>query len=127
ILFLDPETHQVRSYPGNYTAFAEARRQEAEQQREAWVRQQEYINRVRSDVGRLKGEARAIERSTTPRQPGVRVLARKKAALAKAREKKLERFLESEERVEKPRPRWGLKLDFGEAPRSEARRVGKCQ
>src|SRR5690606_11943002 len=56
------------------------------------------------------------ERSTTPRQPGVRVLARKKAALAKAREKKLERFLESEERVEKPRPRWGLKLDFGEAP-----------
>src|SRR5690606_1519291 len=33
ILFRDPETHQVRSYPGNYTAFAEARRQEAEQQR----------------------------------------------------------------------------------------------
>jgi len=116
ILFLDPETHQVRSYPGNYTAFAAARQQEAEQQREAWVRQQEYINRVRGDIGRLKGEAQAIERSTTPRQPGVRVLARKKAALAKAREKKLERFLESDERVEKPRPRWGLKLDFGEPP-----------
>jgi ATP-binding cassette subfamily F protein 3 len=46
----------------------------------------------------------------------VRRLARKKAGLAKSRERKLERFLESDERVEKPRQDWSLKLDLGEPP-----------
>src|SRR5690606_40970275 len=62
-----------------------------------------FRSRVAADVARLKGEALAIERSTTPRQPGIRKYARRKAAVAKAREKKLDRYLASEERVEKPR------------------------
>jgi ATP-binding cassette subfamily F protein 3 len=46
----------------------------------------------------------------------LRVLARKKAAVAKSRERKLERYMESDERVEKPKAQWWLKLDFGQAP-----------
>ena len=46
----------------------------------------------------------------------MRKLARKKARLAKSRERKLERYMELEERVEKPRQQWWLKLDFGPAP-----------
>lgn len=49
-------------------------------------------------------------------QPSIRKFAKKKAQLAKSREKKLERYLESDERVEKPRQHWNLKLDFGPAP-----------
>lgn len=115
-LYLDPETRTLLSYAGGYSDFAAARAHERVLHREAWVRQQEYVGRVRQDIARLKGEALTIERGTTPRQPGVRKLAKKKARIAKSREKKLDRYLASEERVEKPRPQWGLKLDFGPPP-----------
>ncbi|HUP28047.1 MAG TPA: ABC-F family ATP-binding cassette domain-containing protein [Chloroflexia bacterium] len=118
ILYLDPESHSIRSYTGNYTDFAEAREHEAQLHKEAWTRQQEYVAQVELDIARLKGEARAIELSTTPRQPGVRKLARKKARVGKSRERKLERYMESEERVEKPKQQWWLKLDFGSTPPS---------
>ncbi|HUZ00579.1 MAG TPA: ABC-F family ATP-binding cassette domain-containing protein [Thermomicrobiaceae bacterium] len=116
VLFLDPASHRVLSYPGDYTNFAEARAREAAAVREAWATQEKYVGRVASDIARLKGEALAIERGTTPRQPGVRRLARKKAGLAKSRERKLERFLADDARVDKPRPQWELKLDFGPPP-----------
>ena len=116
VLYLDPESHRVQSYPGGYSDFAEARAREAAALREAYVTQEKYVGRVASDIARLKGEALAIERGTTPRQPGVRRLARKKAGLAKSRERKLERFLSDESRVDKPRPQWELKLDFGPPP-----------
>lgn len=116
ILYLDPTTGTLKSYAGNYSAFAAARIHEQEAQVETYKRQQEYIERVEYDIARLKGEAVAIERSTTPRQPGVRKLAKKKAKLAKSREKKLERYLESDDRVEKPKQHWKIKLDFGLPP-----------
>jgi ATP-binding cassette subfamily F protein 3 len=116
ILYLDLETHTVRSYEGNYSAFEEAREREYEQHLEAWRRQQEYVEKVQRNISAVKSGARSMELSTTPRQPGLRRLARKKAALAKSREKKLERYMESNDRVDKPKPAWWLKLDFGPAP-----------
>lgn len=116
ILYLDPKTHRLLSYPGNYSDFAAAREHEAAVQQATWVQQEKYVQQVASDVARLKGEALAIEKGTTPSQPHVRRLARKKAGLAKSRERKLGRFLESDEKVEKPRQEWSLKLDLGEAP-----------
>ena len=118
ILYLDPDTHAVRSYEGNYSSFEEARDREYEQQVEAWRRQQEYVQKVQRNISSIKSGARSMELSTTPRQPGLRRLARKKAALATSREKKLERYMESDERVDKPKPSWWLKLDFGPAPAS---------
>jgi len=126
LLYLDPETREVRSYTGGYSDFAEARRHEGELQADAWRRQEEYVGRVRSDVGRLKSEARAIEVNTTPRQPGVRRHARRKAAVAKSRERKLERYLASDERVERPRQRWAINLDFG-APPPGGRVMVRCE
>jgi ATPase subunit of ABC transporter with duplicated ATPase domains len=116
VLYLDPAAKAVKRYPGNYTSFAAARALEREHQAGQWKRQQEYIGRVSQDIARLKGEALAIEKSTTPRQPGLRVYARRKAAVAKAREKKLDRYLASDERVDKPKSAWGLKLDFAPGP-----------
>ena len=116
ILYLDPESRQLRSYTGGYTAFALARAHERELQADAWRRQQEYVGRVRADIGRLKSEARSIENSTTARQPGLRKFARRKAAVAKSRERKLERYLASDERVERPKQRWPINLQFGPPP-----------
>jgi ATP-binding cassette subfamily F protein 3 len=119
ILYLDPESHTVRRYPGNYSAFAAARARERENQLERWKTQQAYVDQVSADIAALKDKALAIERATTSRQPNVRRLARKMAGVAISRERKLERYLESDGRVKKPRPTWGLKLDFG-APTSRS-------
>jgi ATP-binding cassette, subfamily F, member 3 len=116
ILYLDPETRSIHSYRGGYSAFADARAHEHALQEATWRRQQDYVERVQRDVGRMKSEARSIEVSTTARQPGLRKFARRKAALAKSRERKLERFLESDERVERPKLRWPINLDFGPPP-----------
>jgi ATP-binding cassette, subfamily F, member 3 len=43
--------------------------------------------------------------------------SKKVARTAKVRERKLERLLESEEKIERPERQWHLKLDFGETPR----------
>jgi ATP-binding cassette subfamily F protein 3 len=116
ILYLDPASRSVRSYRGGYSDFARARAHERELQEKAWQTQQDYVQRVRRDITRLKSEARSIETSTTARQPGLRKFARRKAAVALSREKKLERYLDSDERVEQPRARWPINLDFGPPP-----------
>jgi ATP-binding cassette subfamily F protein 3 len=116
VLYLDPRTHSVSSYRGGYSDFAAARAHERTLQEDTWRRQQDYVSRVQRDIGRLKSEARSIEQSTTARQPGLRKFARKKAAVAKSRENKLERYLDSDERVDKPALHWPINLDFGTPP-----------
>jgi ATP-binding cassette subfamily F protein 3 len=116
ILYLDSETRTVKSYTGNYSDFTAARAHEHALHVETWKQQQEYVAKVESDIARLRGQALSVELSTTPSQPTIRRIAKKVAKKAKSRERKLERYLESDERVEKPRSRWGLKLDFGPPP-----------
>jgi ATP-binding cassette subfamily F protein 3 len=48
----------------------------------------------------------------------VQSVARGVAQKAKAREKRLDRYLESDERVEKPKQAWQMKVDFGDLPES---------
>lgn len=116
VLYLDPVVGTVKSYTGNYSDFEAEREREHEAHVETWKRQQEYVEHTRQDIQSKKSSALSLERSTSPRQPGLRVLARKKAALAKSRERKLERYMEADERVEKPKSQWLLKLDFGPVP-----------
>ena len=117
ILDLDPETHTIRAYKGNYSAFLEQYLKEQEKQLAVYRDQQAEIKRVRQDIARAKEQSRQVEITTTSRQPGVRRIAKKVAKKALSREKKLERYLESDERVEKPNESWQMKLDFGEEVR----------
>ncbi len=112
ILELDANTHGVTAYAGNYTAYFTQVLNKREKQLSAFRMQQAEIRRMKQDVARTKEQARHVEITTTPRQPGVRRIAKKVAAKAKAREHKLERYLESDERVDKPKPSWQLKLEF---------------
>ena len=116
VLYLDPVVGTIKSYTGNYSDFEAEREREYEAHVETWKRQQEYVEHTRQDIQAKKSSALSLERSTSPRQPGLRVLARKKAALAKSRERKLERYMELDERVDKPKSQWLLKLDFGPVP-----------
>jgi ATP-binding cassette, subfamily F, member 3 len=118
VLVLDPQTRMLRTYAGNYTAYLEQSLAEYERHWEAYKQQETEIRRMKQDIARTMEQSRSVERSTTPRQPNVRRLAKKVATKAKSREKKLDRYLESDERVEKPRQSWQMKVEFGALPES---------
>jgi len=118
ILDLEPQTHTVVEYVGNYSDYIEAWERDRRKQWARWREQQMEIRRVREDIGRTRNQALSVEQTTTSRQPGPRRIAKKVAKKAKARERKLERYLESQERVEKPVRSWRMKLDFEATPRS---------
>ena len=94
VVYLDPQTHTMRGYPGNYTAYLEQSLVEHERQLDAYKQQEAEIRRMKQDIARTMEQSRSVERSTTPRQPNVRRLAKKVAKKAKSREKKLDRYLE---------------------------------
>jgi ATP-binding cassette subfamily F protein 3 len=122
ILDLNPETHTIREYTGNYSEYLEQFLSERQKQWDVYRDQVAEIRRMKQDIARTKQQALQVELSTTPRQPHVRRIAKKVAVKALAREKKLERFLESEEIVEKPKPSWQLKLDFA-TPEHQSRDI----
>lgn len=112
ILDLDPITHTIHQYKGNYSDYLD--QYLAEQERlDALYRDQVYqIQKMRRDIQRTKQQSLHVELTTTSRQPGVRRIAKKVARKAKSREKKLERYQESDDRVEKPKLSWQMKLEF---------------
>ena len=97
---------QARSYAGSYGDYAEARAAERERQRAQWRDQQDYVAEVADNIERLKRFAQVAPHS---------IGARKLGRAAKARERKLERYVESDERVAEPRQSWGVRLDLGAA------------
>ena len=112
ILDLNPVTHTIRSYAGNYTDYLEQYLKEQDKKLSAYRDQEAEIKRMRQDIARTKEQARHVEITTTARTPGVRRIAKKVAKKALSREKKLDRYLESEDRVGKPKPSWQMKLEF---------------
>ena len=114
ILDLNMDTHTLREYSGNYTAYIEQVQAEHEKQQAAFQDQVAEIRRIKTDIQRTKQQSLGVELSTTPRQPGVRRIAKKVARKALSREHKLERYLESDERVEKPTAGWQMKENFFE-------------
>lgn len=114
VLELDSSTHNVKSYEGNYSEYLDAKEKEWNKQWDAYRDQETEIRRMKDDINRTKQQALHVEMTTTPRQPGVRRIAKKVAVKAKSREKKLDRYLNSEDRVERPMPKWGIKLDLAQ-------------
>ena len=115
ILDLDPNTLSLREYSGNYTDYLEQYLNEQEKQWSAYKDQVYEIRRMKQDIARQRESAMAIHRATTARQPGARVYAKKAMKRAKSREKKMERYIGSDERVEKPAQSWHMKLNFDDS------------
>jgi ATPase subunit of ABC transporter with duplicated ATPase domains len=112
ILELDAIEHTLAEYAGNYSDYALAKKRAWEKQWGAWKDQQAEIRRLEADVRKTKQQAQHTERATT--NDHARRLAKKVAKKAKARERRLQRLLGSDEQVEKPKRQWQLKADFAD-------------
>ncbi|MCC6790199.1 MAG: ABC-F family ATP-binding cassette domain-containing protein [Thermomicrobiales bacterium] len=110
IIELDDVTHSARLYTGNYSDYLTAKRRAAEAHAEAFERQQREIARIERDVRAVASHAAKTENETT--NDYLRGRSKKVARTAKVRERKLERLLDSTERIDKPGRRWGLALDL---------------
>ena len=115
ILAIDPASGTLTRYAGNYTAYAQQHSRERERQRALYRTEQAVMARMRHDIARTREQARQVERSTTPRAPNVRRLAKKVARKAGSREKKLERYRNDPARAQRPTDGWRVKVEFGEA------------
>jgi ATP-binding cassette subfamily F protein 3 len=130
VVYLDPPTHTVRSYAGNYSDYLEQSLAEREKQWAEYRDQQDEIRRMQQDIARMKARAAKSEWSASSVKRGggmmklkgfkdyTQSIAKGVAKKAKSREKKLDRYVESDERVEKPKQAWQLKVDFGDLPES---------
>jgi len=128
ILEMDPHQKSVREYPGNYTDYLVQRETEIEKQWAAYADQRQEIQRMRQDIARVKAQAAFTERQASSIRiggPDMKLkgykdyqhgIAKKVAKKAKAREKRLERYLESDERVESPNRSPQIRIQFGETP-----------
>jgi ATP-binding cassette subfamily F protein 3 len=124
ILELDPATHEARIFSGKYSDYLEQKLSEQDHQLRLYKDQQAEIRRMRGDIVRTKEQAAKTERAASSIRiggPDYKVkgyktykqsIAKGTAKKAKSREKKLERFLESDELVERPRSSWQIKLEL---------------
>lgn len=112
IFNLDPISHNIDQYQGNYSQYLEYYLDEQEKQLAAYRDQVYEIRKMKQDISKTKNQAYRVEITTTSREPNVRRYAKKVARKAKSREKKLERYLSSDERLEKPGRSWQMKVDF---------------
>lgn len=122
ILAINPQSHTIREYQGNYSDYLSQFLNEIEQQKQAYRDQEFEIRRIKQDIAKTKQQAQRVEETSTSRQPGIRRIAKKVAKKAKSREKKLERYLESEKWIEKPEQSWQMKLEFNQ-PSHRSRNV----
>ncbi|MEJ2211682.1 MAG: ABC-F family ATP-binding cassette domain-containing protein [Anaerolineae bacterium] len=116
ILELDPLARTVQTYPGNYGDYVEAKEREREKHWAAYKEQQEFIAHLQSTLAAKKGYARSIEQGTIDFAP--RKIAKGIARKAVVQQRRLERLLDSEERIDRPGRTWQMKLEFLETPTS---------
>jgi ATP-binding cassette subfamily F protein 3 len=127
ILELDPATHGMKAYPGNYTDYIEHKLNEREHQAQAWQDQQEEIAQLRAAAAHLRGlthfkkGGKADSGDKFAKNFFMGRATKGVAGRAKHIEARIEKLL-NEEKVERPRPSWQLKLDFG-APEHQSRDV----
>ena len=122
ILELDPLTHTLRSYAGNYGDYLEQKLAERQRHWQEYSDQREEIARLRRAAARLRGEAqfkRGGKADTGDKSAKGFFANRGKETVRKAKniERRIERLL-TDERVEKPRQSWQMKLEFGDTPLS---------
>jgi len=117
ILELDPVEHTARKYPGNYSAYLEQKQAERQRRWQEYQDQNDEIARLRRAASHLRSLARFHKGGKSDTGDG---FARgffadrglETAGRAKHIERRLERLL-GEDRVDKPRPGWQMRLEFG--------------
>lgn len=100
----------VRVFPGNYRDYVAAVQSEREKQWAQWRDEQAEIARMTVSIRRTKDKATRKENAT--KDDRQRRYAKKVAKLGVTRDRKLQRYIDSDERVDKPEQTWQLKIDL---------------
>ena len=120
ILELDPSTHRIQSYAGNYADYLEQKLTEREKQTQAYQDQQDEIAQLHAAAAHIRGltkmkkGGKADSGDKFARGFFGNRATKNVAGRAKHIEARIEKIL-TEERVEKPKQNWQMKLDFGTA------------
>ena len=116
LLEIDPRTQQLRSYTGNYADYLEQKQAEVERQWQAYGDWQVEVARLRDAARRLRGLA--VKKKGGKGDSGDKFAkgffndqTTRMVKRARHIEQRLERLL-TDERAEKPRRVWQMKLDF---------------
>jgi ATP-binding cassette, subfamily F, member 3 len=127
ILELDPATYRVKSYAGNYADYLEQKLTEREKQAQAYQDQQAEIAQLRAAAAHIRGLTKMKKGGKADSGDkfakgffGNRS-TKNVAGRAKHIEARIEKIL-TEERVEKPKQNWQMKLGFG-APAHQSKDV----
>jgi ATP-binding cassette subfamily F protein 3 len=119
ILELDPATQHIKSYPGNYSDYTEQKLAELEKQQQAYVDQQDQLAHLRNAAMQIRGLTRMKNGGKADSGDkfakgffGNRA-TKNVAGRAKRIEARIEKIL-TDERIERPRSSWQMKLDFGQ-------------
>ena len=124
ILDLNPRTHTVKSYAGSYADYIETLTREHDIQMQSYNDQEAEIRRMKRDIARTRAQAERTEREASSIRIGgekmkikgykdyQQGIAKKVARKAKSRQKKLDRYVDSDQRIEKPKAGWQIKLEF---------------
>jgi ATP-binding cassette, subfamily F, member 3 len=126
ILELDPETHRLRQYAGNYSEYVEQKLVEHQHQAQAYADQQAEIAELQAAAAHLRGLAKFRKGGKADTNDSFAkgfFANRGKGTVGRAKhiERRIEQIL-NEEKLEKPRPSWQLKLDFA-APEHQSRDI----
>ncbi len=110
ILALDPRSQTGREYAGNYSVYLAMAISEREKTWAAYTDQQSEIRRIQQDITRTSQRAESKEKATIDSKQ--RRYSKKVAKLAKSRQKKLERYLDSDDILERPKRNWQLNIEW---------------
>jgi ATPase subunit of ABC transporter with duplicated ATPase domains len=114
ILDIDALEHTIRAYEGDYSAYVVAKQRERVRQQQTYDVQQAWIAQMERAVDRLEGQARRIEGETIDFYRRKR--AAKVARQAVVQRRRIQRLLDSEERVDRPKLARSVLVDLPQAP-----------
>jgi ATP-binding cassette subfamily F protein 3 len=125
ILELDPVTHQIKEYSGNYSDYLQAREVERQNAWQRYAEQQEEIADLRGAASHLRDIARFHKGGKADggdKFAKAFFANRARATVGRAvhMEKRLQK-LQNEDHIDKPRSGWSVKLDFDNTPGSGQR------
>jgi ATPase subunit of ABC transporter with duplicated ATPase domains len=118
ILEIDPSTHKLKAYAGNYSTYQEQKEAESQRQWQAYVDQQDEIGRLRKAAAARRSQATFHKngKADPKNTDGFSAQffadrSQETVQRAKAIEKRIEHLL-TDEHIEKPKSAWGIKIDF---------------
>ncbi|MBN1312049.1 MAG: ABC-F family ATP-binding cassette domain-containing protein [Anaerolineae bacterium] len=124
VVAIDEKTHTAAVYSGGYIDYAEARDKALEKQWAQWQDQQEKVHQLEESIRKVSARAdryQNISKDDFQRRKSKMVMQK-----ATAQSARLQRYIESEDRVDKPITGWNIKLDFGHTPRGGQEVIVLC-